>query len=190
MTYEDNCLAHFGILGQKWGVRRFQNEDGTLTEEGKKRYAERERDIEYAKDYAKKQIPKEERQLSFWKSQSEKTRNTPATKKAIMKMYNISESDYDDYIREFKTPERILKDDLAYNKRHERIYINRIKDWNKKIKQLEKLKVDVTVSNGKHQKEIENIFSNANGWLFRTIELYDLRSAIKTGRKQYNEKSK
>lgn len=31
-------LAHHGILGQKWGVRRYQNSDGTLTELGKKRY--------------------------------------------------------------------------------------------------------------------------------------------------------
>ena len=31
-------LFHHGIKGQKWGVRRFQNEDGTLTEEGKLRY--------------------------------------------------------------------------------------------------------------------------------------------------------
>ena len=38
MTYESNYLAHFGIKGQQWGVRRFQNEDGTLTEEGKQRY--------------------------------------------------------------------------------------------------------------------------------------------------------
>lgn len=31
-------LYHHGIKGQKWGVRRFQNPDGTLTEAGKKRY--------------------------------------------------------------------------------------------------------------------------------------------------------
>lgn len=32
-------LAHHGIIGQKWGVRRFQNPDGTLTAEGKARYS-------------------------------------------------------------------------------------------------------------------------------------------------------
>lgn len=33
-----NELYHHGILGQKWGIRRYQNPDGTLTEEGKRRY--------------------------------------------------------------------------------------------------------------------------------------------------------
>lgn len=31
-------LYHHGILGQKWGVRRYQNSDGSLTAQGKKRY--------------------------------------------------------------------------------------------------------------------------------------------------------
>lgn len=37
-----NELTHWGVKGQKWGVRRYRNKDGTLTERGKKRY---DRDI-------------------------------------------------------------------------------------------------------------------------------------------------
>lgn len=31
-------LAHYGVKGMKWGVRRYQNADGTRTAEGKERY--------------------------------------------------------------------------------------------------------------------------------------------------------
>ena len=39
----NNTLEHHGVLGMKWGVRRYQNKDGTLTPTGKKRY---DRDIQ------------------------------------------------------------------------------------------------------------------------------------------------
>ena len=34
-----NEMYHHGIIGMKWGVRRYQNKDGTLTAAGKKRYS-------------------------------------------------------------------------------------------------------------------------------------------------------
>ena len=37
----DYSLSHWGIKGQKWGVRRFQNEDGTYTQEGLARRREK-----------------------------------------------------------------------------------------------------------------------------------------------------
>lgn len=39
-------MYHHGIKGQKWGVRRFQNRDGSLTEEGKKRQNRDKSEIE------------------------------------------------------------------------------------------------------------------------------------------------
>lgn len=45
ILYDDE-LYHHGIKGQKWGVRRYQNADGTLTEAGKKRHAKLDKKIE------------------------------------------------------------------------------------------------------------------------------------------------
>lgn len=36
MHYESNYLAHYGVVGMKWGVRRYQNKDGSLTAKGKR----------------------------------------------------------------------------------------------------------------------------------------------------------
>lgn len=47
-------LKHYGIKGQKWGVRRYRNEDGTLTADGRERYKRRKYDkLFYTEKYRK-----------------------------------------------------------------------------------------------------------------------------------------
>lgn len=36
-THESDELMHYGVLGMKWGVRRYLNKDGSLTSSGRKR---------------------------------------------------------------------------------------------------------------------------------------------------------
>ena len=54
-TYSSE-LYHWGIKGQKWGVRRYRNADGSLTEAGKKRYADMSDDAKAVDDLRHKPI--------------------------------------------------------------------------------------------------------------------------------------
>ena len=47
---EVSYLAHHGIKGQKWGIRRYQNYDGSYTQAGLKRYYKSKEDYEHASD--------------------------------------------------------------------------------------------------------------------------------------------
>ena len=56
LSFDSDYLEHHGIKGQKWGVRRFQNKDGSLTEEGISRYKKfnsvREAEKQYSEAYS------------------------------------------------------------------------------------------------------------------------------------------
>ena len=71
---EGMYIEHHGIKGQKWGVRRFQNEDGSLTPEGRARY-----DTDGSRKDLQKKINKASREF-------EKARDSWANKEALYDM--------------------------------------------------------------------------------------------------------
>ena len=83
-----NTIYHYGIKGQKWGIRRFQNSDGSLTNAGKKRYSE---DPSYTEAHSKKpvsqmsneELKRRNARLNLEKQYNDLTRKKSTAKKVI-----------------------------------------------------------------------------------------------------------
>lgn len=94
-NYTDE-LSHHGIKGMKWGVRRYQKKDGSLTSAGRKRYKDSERKEqvkEQVKNYSKKYDDWSKVQESAdakWKATEEKYRALGKTR--IGRMLNASKN--------------------------------------------------------------------------------------------------
>lgn len=70
MLYRENdYLAHYGVKGQKWGVRRYQNADGSLTNAGMKKQAKMEK-------YRSKLVKKADRKATSNRNSAKRAMNT------------------------------------------------------------------------------------------------------------------
>lgn len=67
----DDELEHYGVKGMKWGIRRYQNADGTLTEAGKKR----------AHKYVRYDVKQAQRYYTKSEKMRQKLQDVPSNKK-------------------------------------------------------------------------------------------------------------
>lgn len=83
-----SSLFHYGIKGQKWGVRRYQNEDGTRTKAGLKLEAQANKRLAKGKDLSASQKRKFKAMLDDKASQQAKRNSSGEHNKETMGEYN------------------------------------------------------------------------------------------------------
>lgn len=114
----DLYLVHHGVKGQKWGVRRYQNADGSLTARGRKRYIKGMRKELKRLDTAQ---AREQRigydivdSASRYNSKLDRLRSRQSAYSKNSEQYKMMQDEIDKHI---ETSKSIEKNMLSYNRR-------------------------------------------------------------------------
>lgn len=126
--FETNYLAHHGVKGQKWGVRNYQNPDGTLTSLGRKRYGVGPARNSFSNSV--KKVVKEVKKIKEEKKASEEA----AAKQKIKDHVRKHPKDLQKYAKALSKEEvNELIDDINFNKKLKTIHDDEVRTGWKKV---------------------------------------------------------
>ena len=180
-------IVHHGIKGQKWGVRRFQNEDGTSTQQGKTRY----RSTSIGSWLARKQNEQVDKSFKQWREGSKKKETAiDAGKKRneALIAYKTGSGDRKAYKQANKEYKKALKENTSYRKGSVREQVGRdlSRQYLTQAKRVEKqLKEDPTNKDLRKQyTKLMNAHDVERAKARRAQSVGQSRSSFKAGLKR------
>lgn len=159
VPYDDLYLAHHGIKGQKWGVRRFQNPDGSLTEAGKRRVGRLDKKLSKYDARGNKLQEKAEKHLA--KSEALTEKGGVVSKLRSNRQQRIA---------------REYEEDALVSRYYGKKYVD------KKIKKLSKKGIDFNKESTELGKSFIKNFSDADARQAKSIIKYQNKIAAERGR--------